>query len=272
MRQIVKQVIKDTKEHLKYLKYKDVLPEKIYYDDTYIVEFPKSGVTWLTFLLSNIIVKENDLDIQINFFNNNDFVLDIHTSKKDLFRKVEKPGYRIFKSHSAYNPYYRKVIYLWRNPKNVMKSYFRMMKGLGYFNGSFLEFVKNDNYGIKSWVEHVSKWLYESNMNQRMYFINYDDLRLDTEKEIKQLLKAVGWNVKAESLQYAITNSQKEYMKRLEDERFENDIRWKMDRVAENYRFIENETEIENEKEAIIFIEKFSANLYNKLKHLSGDQ
>jgi len=270
MKKVIKQLLRDSREYISYLKYKEALPEKRYYDDTYIVEFPKSGVTWLTFLLSNMIIKENDLDTHLNFFNSNDFVIDIHTSKKDLYLKVEKTGYRILKSHATYNPYYRKVIYLWRDPKSVMKSYYRMVTGLGDFNGSFLQFVQSDEYGIQSWIDHISDWLRKSGMNQRIYFINYEDLIKNPEEELGRLLGAIGWKVKPESLSYAIENSNKSNMQKLEDERFKNDIRWQMDRAASDYRFVGNEAKIENEAEAVAYIEKISNEFFHELKQISS--
>lgn len=273
VKESIKQVISDWKAYFRYLKYKNTLPEKMMYDDLYIVEFPKSGVTWLTFILSNIIIKENNLKNNVNFFNSNDFIIDIHTSNKELFQKLETPGYRIFKSHSEFNPFYRKIVYLWRDPKDVMKSYYRMMTGLGYYNGSYLDFVQNEKYGIHAWIRHISHWINKSNMNQRIYFINYENLKKNTEEEIKKLLSSIGWDVKQESISDAIKKSDIKQMQLLEDIRFKNDIRWQADRIkSKEYRFVGNKIEIENEQESNKYITKVSNKFLENLISISSNK
>ena len=47
------------------IKYYNSTPFTIKHDDLYLVEYPKSGVTWLSFIFANIIQKNTDDDFNI---------------------------------------------------------------------------------------------------------------------------------------------------------------------------------------------------------------
>ena len=52
-----------------FIKKKQIAPtllsEKIYSDDLFLVTFPKSGTTWLSYLLANVFIASNGIDSEI---------------------------------------------------------------------------------------------------------------------------------------------------------------------------------------------------------------
>jgi len=98
----------------------------VFPDDTFLVSFPKSGNTWARFLIANL-VRPNE---KIDFSNVNRVIPGPEvTSNRDLMR-VPRP--RIVKSHQYFDPRYKQVIYIARDPRDVVVSqyYFQRKRKL----------------------------------------------------------------------------------------------------------------------------------------------
>ena len=70
------------------------VPNKILPDDTYIVSYPKSGNTWVRFLIGNYITRGN-----YSFNNNNLVIPDLHMNPE---RCGDTSRPRFIKSHSFF--------------------------------------------------------------------------------------------------------------------------------------------------------------------------
>ncbi|MGR6431467.1 sulfotransferase domain-containing protein [Rhizobium sp. PAMB 3174] len=195
----------------------DDVPENPLHSDLYLVSFPKSGVTWLTFIFANLIAKMNNDATIINFFNVDDYVPDIHVSRHLDSRKSNFfPYFRIIKSHSPYNPAYRKNIYLIRNPVNVLISYYKFLSYIGKpYQGSFEKFVEDPRYGVEAWREHVNSWV-RSPPSRMVTFVRFEDLRSDTVSALKGLTWKLGVEIPQSVIEAAIDASSLESMKNLE--------------------------------------------------------
>src|SRR5271154_483438 len=75
-------------------------------DDVFLVSYPKSGNTWIRFLLANLIFPEQPA----TFANIHRLVPDPTDSAKRDFDRLPRP--RIIKSHDCYDPRYPRVIYV----------------------------------------------------------------------------------------------------------------------------------------------------------------
>ncbi|MBW4053705.1 MAG: sulfotransferase domain-containing protein [Proteobacteria bacterium] len=197
---------------------REYLPSERRDDDLFFVEFPKSGVTWLTFLVANTNVLLNGDRRKITFFNINDFVPDIQLAHHMRTSGLPLPGYRCFKSHSPYTRYYRKVCYLVRDPRHVMVSYWAFLTGLGWWKGTLEQLVTHPHHGIAGWVDHVSGWLHGVDAAAAFTLIRYEDLLADTPAELKRLYALLGMPVTDELLATAVSNSGIDMMRSLEAE------------------------------------------------------
>ncbi len=110
------------KEQARLKKY---FPKGAAADDTFLVSFQKSGTTWLSFLIANTNLLLNNSPIQATWWNLNDYVTNIDPFY-DLpsSTKLPLPGGRFIGTHSEYHIHYRKVIYLIRDPRNVLVAYY----------------------------------------------------------------------------------------------------------------------------------------------------
>ena len=194
------------------VKHYDSTPQNIRHDDLFLVEFPKSGITWLSFLLANIIQKKSNKEFKINFFNFSQFISDINYSKYIHLQNNFLP-YRIIKSHANYNPFYNHVVFLIRNPFNVMMSYYSYLTSLGVINTNFNSFLKHKKFGLNSWKKHTESWLIK-NARGRVYLVRYEDLLNNPFKTITDLTDILGWEVEKQITEQAIELSSFSEMKK----------------------------------------------------------
>src|SRR2546422_3289190 len=84
----------------------------VYPDDTFIVSYPKSGNTWARFLVANLIYD----DEPVTFVNIDHIIPMADGQSRKYFKKMARP--RIIKSHYPFEPAYKRVIYIVRDPRD----------------------------------------------------------------------------------------------------------------------------------------------------------
>ena len=189
---------------------------KISRHDTIIVAYPKSGSTWLRFMIGNYISNN-----RCDFTNYHFLVPDIHHNPYDCNR-LRPP--RIIKSHEPFTPEYYNVIYLARDGRDVAVSMFHHLKKYRMlpFETPFDVFIPQFNEGSVSkfgtWVEHVSKWI--NNVPQNFLLIKYENMRLDPISSLKKVLIFAGIRLEEERIASAVRASDFSNMKRAEVEQY----------------------------------------------------
>ncbi|XP_047910533.1 sulfotransferase 4A1 isoform X2 [Anser cygnoides] len=89
-----------------------------------------------------------------------------------------------------------KVIYMARNPKDLVVSYYQFHRSLRTmsYRGTFQEFCRrfmNDKLGYGSWFEHVQEF-WEHHMDANMLFLKYEDMHKDLATMVEQLVRFLG--------------------------------------------------------------------------------
>jgi len=218
MKKFLKIIVDDLRTYIKFQIYKQHLPKLPKHNDVYIVEFPKSGVTWLSFLLANCLVQGKE---DITFYNYHKYVVDVHQLRGSYINDMILPNapYRFIKSHSEYNPFYYFVVYLIRNPFDVMLSlYYYLSNQLDYaIQMNFNEFVRHESYGISKWVSHVESWLLKNrDLAQRLHLIRYEDIIDNPKRELLKLFMNLGIKYDDSIVEQAVDKSSREPMKKSE--------------------------------------------------------
>jgi len=188
---------------------------KVEENDVFLISYPKSGNTWMRFLLANILTDE-----KINLFNLGRIIPDIYRdTREDILNKV-KP--KIFKTHSYFRAKYskNKIIYLVRDPRDVAVSYYFYYKKTKKVNiefGSFFQkFMEGeiDDYG--TWAENVGSWIGSKESSGNFLIVRYEDMLKDTLKEIKRVGEFLNLDVEEAKFKEAINRSSFNKLKREE--------------------------------------------------------
>jgi hypothetical protein len=153
--------------------------------DVFIVGYPKSGHTWLQNLVAGV-----NFGIDMQFVSDTlvqDLVPDVHFKK--YYRRYCTPMF--FKSHHLPRPEYRRVIYLLRDGRDVMVSYYHHTMALRGKPVDFLKLLQDVDPLFGKWHEHVQAWL-SNPYRAKVLIIKYEDLKYQPADELKRLCEFVG--------------------------------------------------------------------------------
>lgn len=188
----------------------------VFPDDIFIVSYPKSGNTWTRFLIANLVYPEARPD----FANINRIIPDPEALSKRHLNRLPRP--RIIKSHQYFDPRYKRVILVVRDPRDVALSqyYFhrkRTLIGDDYPIERFVRrFVAGETSPYASWGENVAGWLATRYQTPGFLLLRYEDMIADTTRELAKVASFLELVSSAERLATAIERSSAQRMRQLE--------------------------------------------------------
>lgn len=162
-------------------------------EDVFIIGYPKSGNKWFQHLVSGIAygvdpARTPDTVIQ-------QLVPDIHAWR--FYRRFSTPMF--FKSHDLPRPEHKRVVYLLRDGRDAMVSYFHYTRALLDPNVDIGGFVRNTSIWPSTWWEHVETWLTNPYQAQ-IITLRYEDLLADSARELVRFCEFAGIEYKADVL------------------------------------------------------------------------
>lgn len=188
--------------------------------DVFIVTYPKSGTRWIGFFLASIFSMKisGRLLATINY---GDYVRDINfryfRSKPLDYRHLPEP--RVFTVHVPWDPDFPNVIYLVRDPRAVLVSFYHHHRAVNpRFNLSLSEFIIKNQMWPCDWGEHVNSWLTHRREEQKILLVRYEDLHRDSLNWFSKILEFCNLHVSEEELISAIESSRFENMRYLEEQ------------------------------------------------------
>lgn len=164
-------------------------------DDVYVVTYPRSGTTWLQFILH--LLRERSCDFehisQVAPWWERSMALG-QTQPED-FEPLSSP--RIFKSHlpRRWLPDEGRYIYIVRDGLDVAVSYHSLYRTHIGFNGSFEEFFELFMQGklqYGSWFKHVEGWRQYAN-DPRVLLLKYEDILSDFDRVVQDICSFLEW-------------------------------------------------------------------------------
>jgi hypothetical protein len=112
--------------------------------------------------------------------------------------------YRVIKTHNRYQPDFYKSIYLIRDGRDVMVSYYYYYKRFNNFEGSFLDFLNMSPSPALEWAEHIESWITAQGVD--ILFMRYENLKDNTHNEVQTLLNFLHESRTPSEIQHAISH------------------------------------------------------------------
>jgi hypothetical protein len=186
--------------------------------DAFLVSYPKSGNTWLKFMLAYLLSgREADFD------RDSTVIADVGSHRATP--GVLTGGGRLIKSHEPYSGlqkrFYHKAIYLVRDGRDVAVSYYYTLIRRGLYEGDFGPFLRLflgggvDGYG--PWHEHVESWL-ASPLRQggSLLVLKYEDFLNDPVQNLSTAMEFLGKAAAREQAEDAVRTYSAERMRERE--------------------------------------------------------
>jgi len=188
---------------------------RVFPDDTFIASYPRSGNTWTRFLIANLMHTERP----VTFANIETVIPDATALSSRKLKRIPRP--RLIKTHEYFEPRFRKVIYLVRDPRDVVLSLYNFRRKYRAVDDSYPieryvaeRFLPGDL--DVSWGEHVGSWL-GTRMNQPDFLlVRYEDLLQDPPRELCRLAGFLGIAANTETVLQAIERSSANRLRQLE--------------------------------------------------------
>ncbi len=196
---------------------------KVLADDVFILSYPRSGNTWVRFLLASLISGHVD----VSFLNIEKIVPDIYRNSELRLRMLRRP--RILKSHEHFDVRYRRIIYVVRDPRDVLISFYNyqiMMNrlseqhSLADYTMRFLE----GGVPFGSWEDHVRGWLTAWAGHDDFLLVRYEDLDREPIPQLEGIARFLGLVCDQAVLATAVSRCTADAMRKLEVKQWQ---RWK---------------------------------------------
>lgn len=173
--------------------------------DVFVCGYPKSGNTWFQ-QMTCAVVYGADVELSPDALIN-DLVPDVHFRK--FYRRYGERSF--FKSHDLPRPAYRNVVYLLRDGRDAMVSFYHHLSAM---SGAvdFYDMVKSGRGLPSKWHDHVDAYLANPH-GARMIVIRYEDLKRDTLAQLRRFCEFVGIERSDAALTNAIAKTSFERMR-----------------------------------------------------------
>jgi Sulfotransferase domain len=186
--------------------------------DVLLASYPRSGNTWLRFLLFELITGRPAQFGEIDARDSPTGQLGDHPHMP----RVLPTGGRVIKTHEPCRPAYRRAVYLVRDPRAVLLSEYRFLRWRGFFHGDLAAFVPRfvagtvNAYG--SWRDHVASWL-DGRLagSDDLLVVRFEDLRSATETCLRRIVDYLDLTVDDEALGRAIEDNTVARLRERED-------------------------------------------------------
>jgi hypothetical protein len=188
----------------------------VFPDDTFVVSYPRSGNTWTRFLIANLIGRPTLESISA-------MIPEIYLFSNRHLLRLPRP--RILKSHEPFDPRYKKVIYIARDPRDVAVSlyhYSRKRRDIpdGFPMEEFVaRYVRGEYFDFcGTWQQHVASWLY-TQPDRQMLWLRYEDMLDRAEEALCKIADFMRISITPEKVASAIQASSYETLREMERNR-----------------------------------------------------
>ncbi len=154
----------------------------------FLVSFPKTGRTWLNYMIKQMVKQSNH-----PLKNNENFIFNEHDNSEIIIENGTRNNpLDVFKFTSRKRYRRGKVLFLVRDPRDVVVSHFHQVTKRSrnpFVFKSISDFVKDDILGFNRIIHYYNLWFSQKKIPKDFLLIKYEDLLnegVDTLSEINQ--------------------------------------------------------------------------------------
>ncbi|MEP5508764.1 MAG: sulfotransferase domain-containing protein [Erythrobacter sp.] len=175
--------------------------------DRFLFSYPRSGNTWLRHIVRHLttgsqVDDHHELEMSAPTIDTLEF--------PDRLAQMSE-GMRFFKSHLPYAPYFLdgKVIYVVRDGRDVLISYFDYYRHIKNYDGSLDDFIEKATKGwmrYGTWHENVGRWIMHRD-HPNMLLFKFEDMRVDGFATARQVADFAGIKASDQQIEQALEAS-----------------------------------------------------------------
>lgn len=185
-------------------------------EDVLLASFPRSGSTWLRFVLANLVSLRELDGAEVDFPRLNAMMPELGVSDL-LARWPYSTIPRTIKTHRRYSALLRmprRRVLLVRDPRDVMVSTYLYIRGKTRprFVDEFGAFLRLPGLGLEAWFRHLRSWSASATLELR-----YEELRAAELEEVTRLLDHMEVEAQPELIAEALRRSKLGRVRHLEE-------------------------------------------------------
>ncbi len=188
-------------------------------DDVLLVGYPRSGTTWLAFMLANAIKPDPHEELSLKTFGR--YVPDANDlyfwGKGSLDELERLPSPRLIRLHAPYDPAFPRVVYVVRDPRDTLVSHYHFLRlTRPEFALSLPEFVAaSEEHWPVEWDEHVTRWLRAP--HRARLVVRYEEMHERPRAALERVLAFCGLSLPEALVAAAVEESRFARMQRAEE-------------------------------------------------------
>jgi hypothetical protein len=175
--------------------------------DLFIASYPKSGSTWLRFMLFQLLLGSDSSFSEVNRY--------IPTVGKHFFLRayLDYSFKRIIKTHEPFRTNYKHAIYIVRDPRDVLISEFhyqrmtRLISDRTDFDDFFELFLNKGVNRFGTWKNNVNSWLKAKSKNFHILILRYEDMLNRPHVELETIMDFLELEIESGEIDDAIQNN-----------------------------------------------------------------
>ena len=184
-----------------------------------VAGYPKTGRTWVRYMLASALVEHYDLDLDVNLNNVYNIV-----PNDEAGRVPGQPAYaydgtvpKIEMTHQRYvesEHQYVMKIFLMRDPRDIMVSHWLHNQNQRHqFDGTLSDFIHDSKFGIDAFLDHLSSWAPKLNTKD---VVTYENMRSNPVGALKRIIDTLKVPISASEAAAAVSASSMDNMRQKE--------------------------------------------------------